>query len=198
MIQSQKEKIKKLYTSGHSISEVAKIMDKSSSGVKYILSKEKVEIRERSDAVRIKHHRRLKSYTSFLPEKIPKHLNDLYLLGLALYWGEGAKSGNTVAITNSDPSLILTFLDFLNRICKVDHKRLHILIHHHEDQKEEELIKYWSKLTKIDRSQFYKSTLHRKISKGSTKSLEFGTISLRYADSLLLRDILTGIEKLKK
>lgn len=198
MTQSQKVKIKKLYISGHSISEVAEIVKMSSSGVKYILEKEKVEIRKRSDAVRIKHHRRLDSYTSFLPKKIPKHLNNLYFLGLALYWGEGAKSGNTVAITNSDPYLILTFLNFLNKICKVDYKRLHILIHHHEDQKEEKLIKYWSKLTKIDRSQFYKSALHVKISKGSTKSLEFGTISLRYADSLLLRDILAGIEKLKK
>ena len=197
MQQKQIEKIKNLYLSGCSIFETAEKVKMSSSGVRYILVKEKIKIRLRSDAVRIKHHKKLNSQTSFIPSKIPKNLKDLYFISLALYWGEGSKGGNTVAITNSDPQLILVFLRFLRKICKVDDKRLHILIHHHLDLDEKDLISYWSNLTKINKSQFYKSTLHKNISKNSTKSLKFGTISLRYSDSLLLGDILDRIEKLK-
>ena len=86
---------------------------------------------------------------------------------------------------------------FLRKICNVDESRLRILIHYHADQNEENLILFWSRLTKIDRSQFYVSTLHKGSLRGSTKRLKFGTISLRYSDSLLLQDILKSIDKIK-
>lgn len=191
------KEIKKLYLSGLSISDVAKKVGRSPTGVRYILSKEFVKVRSISDGVRIKHHKRLNSYTSVVLEKIPKELEKLYYIGLALYWGEGSKSGNTVAITNSDPYLIRVFLDFLRKICKVDEKRLHLLIHYHSDQNERELINYWSKFTKINKDQFYTSTLHNGKSEGSTNRLKFGTISLRYADSILLKDILDRINKVR-
>jgi hypothetical protein len=189
--------IKKLYSSGYSLSEVAVKVKMSSSGVKYILKKEKVQIRTRSDAVRIKHHKRLDSYSCSLPKKVPISLKKLYITGLALYWGEGSKTGNTVAIANSDPFLILTFLDFLRKVCHVDEKRLHILIHYHNDQNEKKLVTFWSNLTKIDKKQFYTSTIHTKVTKDSTKRLKFGTISLRYADSILHKDIVEGISSIK-
>lgn len=191
------KEIKQLYVSGLSISEVAKKVKRSPSGVKYILLNECVVMRSRADAVRIKHHKRLDSYSCTISKKIPKKLINLYNVGLALYWGEGSKTGNTVAIANSDPSLILTFLEFLKKICNVDEKRLHILIHYHADQNEDDLIIFWSNLTKINKSQFYLGTKHSKPAKDSTKRLKFGTISLRYADSLLLKDILGRIEHIK-
>ena len=76
-------------------------------------------------------------------------------------------------------------------------KRLHILIHYHHGQNEKDLLVFWSNLTKIDQKQFYASTVHTKSKKDSTKRLKFGTISLRYADSLLLKDILEGINRIK-
>ena len=189
--------IKKLYISGFSLSEVAQKVKMSSSGVKYILLKNGIRLRNRSDAVRVKHHKRLDSYGCNLPKKVPVTLKKLYTTGLALYWGEGSKTGNTVAIANSDPLLILTFLDFLRKICHVDERRLHILIHYHNDQDEKNLIDFWSKLTKINKKQFYLSTVHSKNKKNSTKGLKFGTISLRYSDSVLLKDILEGINHIK-
>ncbi len=189
--------IKKLYRSGYSLSEIAQKMGTSSSGVKYILTKGGVKLRSRSDAIRIKHHKRLDSYSCTLPKKVPVSLKKLYVTGLALYWGEGSKTGNTVAIANSDPFLILTFLNFLRKVCHVDEKRLHILIHYHNDQNERDLVTFWSNLTKIDKKQFYVSTVHNKFKKDSTKRLKFGTISLRYADSLLHKDILEGINRIK-
>lgn len=189
-------KAKELYESGLSLAEVAHKLHMSPSGIRYLLAKESVIIRSRSDGVRIKHHKKLNSFSCRLPEIIPPNLYTLYIAGLSLYWGEGSKSGNTVAIANSDPLLITAFLSFLRDICHVDEKRLRILIHYHSDQKEEELITFWSRVTKIKRAQFYVGTVHQRNFKESTKRLKFGTISLRYADSLLLKDILQRIEKL--
>lgn len=189
--------IRKLYEKGFSISEVAKKLRRSPSGIKYILLKAGTTIRSRGEAVRLKHHKRLNSYSCSIPKKIPSKLTKLYISGLALYWGEGSKSGNTVAIANSDPELILSFLTFLRKICNVDERRLHILIHFHLGQDENTLIKFWSQYTGIPRNNFYTGTVHKQALKKSTKRLKFGTISLRYADSLLFKDILERIDELK-
>lgn len=190
------EKVKALYLCGNSVSEIADMIKMSQSGVRYILMKGGTNMRSRSEAVRIKHHKRLDSYRCTIPKKIPKDLQQLYIVGLALYWGEGSKTGNTVAIANSDPDLILTFLSFLRKICGVDERRIHVLIHYHAEHNEEKLITFWSKIMKIRKAQFYKGVLHKNKG-GSTKQLQFGTISLRYSDSLLLLEILEKLDQIK-
>ncbi len=190
---------KNLYLSGLSIAGVAKRMKLSSSGVVYKLKKEKVILRNRSEAVRLLYNQSSGSYSTLLPKDIPKDLQTLYYVNLALYWGEGSKTGTTVALTNSDPDLVASFLIFLRRVCQIDEKRLHAVIHCHEDHNQEELLLFWSKVTKIPKNQFYKSTLHTSHKKrSSTKRLKFGTISLRYSDSLLLGNLLARIELLKE
>lgn len=191
-----REKIKELYLSGCSVQEISDRLKMSPSGIRYVLIKSDTKMRSRSEAVRMKHHKRLRSYGSTLPKNIPEELQSLYVAGLALYWGEGSKTSNTVAIANSDPDLVLVFLSFLRKLCHVDEKRLRVLLHYHEGQNEKDLLVFWSKITKIRKSQFYASTVHRK-SEGSTKRLEFGTVSLRYSDSFLLAEILNRIQVLK-
>lgn len=189
--------IKKLYTSGFSIAEISLKTSFSKSGIQYILKKEKVIMRTRSDAVRLQHHTRLSSYTSYFPDTIPQNLECLYFVGLSLYWGEGSKTGNTIVITNSDPDIILIFVTFLRKICHIDEKRLHLLIQCHSEQNQADLIRFWSLLTNVPTSQFYKCTVKKSSSKESTKRLEFGTISLRYADSLLFKELLVRVYSLK-
>ncbi len=194
----KEETIRELYLSSLSISEIGSRLSLSPSGVMYQLKKQGVPMRSRSEANRIKHNKMLDSFSAILPEDIPKTSLGLYLIALALYWGEGAKTSNTVAITNSDPEVIRTFLLFLRKICHIDDRRLRVLIHYHQNQNENELILYWSSLLVINPSQFYKSTLHKKSTKKSTNYLKFGTISLRYSDSLLHKEILARIKVLKK
>lgn len=154
-------------------------------------------MRTRSDAVRLRHNTRLASHTSYFPDSIQKDLEHLYLVGLSLYWGEGSKTGNTIVITNSDPDIILIFVTFLRKVCHVDDTRLHPLIQHHSDQNQDDLVRFWSLLMNIPSSQFYKCTVKKSSSKESTKRLEFGTISLRYADSLLFKELLARVYSLK-
>ncbi len=44
---------------------------------------------------------------------------DIFMVGLGLYWGEGYKKGSQeLGFTNSDPALILFYIQWLNRIYK--------------------------------------------------------------------------------
>ena len=40
---------------------------------------------------------------------------ELFLLGLALYWGEGAKTGSNVSVSNSDPEVIKLFMHWMKQ-----------------------------------------------------------------------------------
>jgi len=91
--------------------------------------------------------------------------SELMFIGLALYWGEGRKGRRTVSVSNSDPLLIQTMMKFFREICNVPENKFrgHIHIHSHLDTEVAE--KYWSNVSNIPRSQFFKT--YRKPSIGS-------------------------------
>ncbi|MEN9552027.1 MAG: hypothetical protein RI935_404 [Candidatus Parcubacteria bacterium] len=132
-----------------------------------------------------------------LPTSVQKRLLPLYYIGLALYWGEGTKSGTTLVFTNSDPDMMLLFVTFLRVICKIDEQRIKCLLHIHEGQKDKKLKDFLVKKLSIPVSSFYKTTIHKKGKSDSTKKLEFGTISLRYYDASLLESIMQHINNIK-
>ncbi|MEK7136369.1 MAG: helix-turn-helix domain-containing protein [Patescibacteria group bacterium] len=50
---------------------------------------------------------------------------DLYITGLALYWGEGYKKGNAeFGFTNSDPKIILIIVRWLTQVYKIEKRNL--------------------------------------------------------------------------
>ncbi len=88
----------------------------------------------------------------------------LFLVGLSLYLAEGDKALERVKFTNSDPNLISIIMSWLREICNVPETKFRIALHVHNLHVRSDIIKYWSKLTKIPESQFYalyikKSTL---------------------------------------
>lgn len=77
---------------------------------------------------------------------------DLWMIGTALYWGEGAKErsrGTTVRLGNSDPFLIRVFLIWLRDICKIPREDIYFWIYLHETAKNRtrEVQKYWARIT---------------------------------------------------
>ena len=98
-----KERLKRLYSRGFSMMEIAGKMGHSPSGIKYWMDKLNIPRRSRSEATYLKRN------PNGDPFKIKNKLNKneilLKGLGLGLYWGEGDKSPNntSVRLSNTDP-----------------------------------------------------------------------------------------------
>lgn len=127
-------------------------------------------------------------------------LNELKLIGIILYLGEGSKkTKGTVTVANSDPAVIQIMARFLREICKVPEIKLrgHIHTFAHADIKRTE--RYWSQITGIPRKQFYKTYIKpSSASLQKRKTLPFGTFDLSVCDTKLLLTILGWIEKIKE
>ena len=124
-------------------------------------------------------------------DRVPK-INDqqLWLMGIALYWGEGGKTQRTVRFANSDPDLIKMMMLFFRKICGVPETKFrgHIHIHQHLDHKLAE--SYWSDISGIPKTKLYKT--YRKQNKSSLNkkdSLPYGTFDIYVMDTQLFYKI---------
>lgn len=94
-----------------------------------------------------------------------KNINarDLWMIGMALYWGEGHKEklhGSLVQLGNSDPYLIKIFLEWLYKTCKISKSEIGFRIYLHETarHKLKEVQQYWSKTTGFPIKDFQRIT----------------------------------------
>ncbi|MBU4350992.1 hypothetical protein L6250_01795 [Candidatus Parcubacteria bacterium] len=86
---------------------------------------------------------------------------ELWLVGIALYWGEGSKQkennpSQPARFTNSDPLMIKLYLKWLQKICKIARKDILFEIYLHETTDIESSKKYWSKVLGFSLNQFQK------------------------------------------
>lgn len=125
--------------------------------------------------------------------------NKLWCVGVLLYWCVGGKTQNIVRISNSDPVVIQTMMNFFKNVCGVDSSKFrgHIHIFSHSDVEKAE--KYWPKVSGVKRSQFYK-TYQKQSSTGKKKidSLPNGTFQLYVHEKDLFLKMMGWIEYLKK
>ena len=104
------------------------------------------------------------------------------LLGAALYWAEGTKSG-AVSIANSDPVLIAFMVRWFSETFKVSPKSFKAWLNIYPQQNDSDLKHFWAELTGIPVSQFGKSFV-KPVSKGIKKNnLYYGTIKIRVPKS---------------
>lgn len=116
--------------------------------------------------------------------------NSSMILCALLYWCEGEKTKNDQALTftNSDPSLIATFLHLMRRSFKLKERKFRICLHLHEYHEQEKQIQFWSRLTRVPRSQFSKT--YWKSHTGKRKREGYaGCASIRYYDTRIAREI---------
>ncbi|MEV7544966.1 hypothetical protein [Streptomyces sp. NPDC089915] len=87
---------------------------------------------------------------------------ELFLIGIALYWAEGAKARphHQVKFVNSDPDMIRTFLAWL-RMMGVTDDRLRFTLQIHETADVIASEEYWAEVVGLDASHFGKTTLKR-------------------------------------
>ncbi len=112
------------------------------------------------------------------------------ILCAMIYWCEGAKSARSgVMFTNSDPSLVASFLRLLRSSFTLDEGKFRVCIHLHSYHKAKKQLDFWSKITDIDRRQFIKP--YRKVSTGRYSHKDYeGCVSIRYYSSDVARRLI--------
>ena len=82
----------------------------------------------------------------------------LFMVGLSIYWGEGEKiNKGRVSVINTDADLLKVVVNFYKRSLKVPNSKLRGALFIHKDIVQSEALKFWSRRTKIPKSQFIKT-----------------------------------------
>ena len=124
---------------------------------------------------------------------------DKYLLGIGLYWGEGAKSRtDTATITNSDPSIIVFSMRWMQDCFSLTKKDFNPYIYISESHmhRRQDIVHFWSKALKLPQSQF-----HIVFLKGRTKKVYenhnsyYGVCALRVRKGTNLKYRILGLIK---
>lgn len=179
-----------LYTKKYlSVQQISEQSHVSLSRIRAILERNNVKRRSRSEAIRQLNITKFGKQSCSIKETLTEEEEKLKIAGIMLYWGEGTKDGNTVAFSNSNPAMIVVFLRFLKIICGAPDSRVKALIHVYQDHDEKELKKYWSSVTQIPETHFYKSFNHGSKRGTYKKTSKYGTLSLRCSDKKLLQII---------
>lgn len=90
---------------------------------------------------------------------------ELYLIGVALYWAEGAKDKTysrreCVKFCNSDPSMVMTFLRWLS-LMGVEPARLRFRLQIHETADAQAAMNYWSNVVRHPLTSFTATSIKR-------------------------------------
>lgn len=122
---------------------------------------------------------------------------DIFCIGLGLYWGEGYKKGNQeFGFSNSDPSMVTFYLRWLQTVFKVEKENLILRVSINSLHRERiaEVEKFWSEHTKIDLSQFTKTSLIKTKNKKVYKNfnLHYGTLRIKVRKGTKMRRVVLG------
>lgn len=113
--------------------------------------------------------------------------SELFILGVGLYWAEGAKTRRSIVqFTNSDKRLIEIMMVFFRTFCAVPESKFRGHIHLHEHLSSGDAIDFWSNVTGIPQKQFFKTSIqHKRSVHGSKDTLPLGTFSIYVCDTNL-------------
>lgn len=125
---------------------------------------------------------------------------ELWLIGIALYWGEGGKTKTGMArIANSDPAVIRFMMRFFREVCKVPEKKFRGHVHTFSHLNIQHAEEYWSDISGIPRKQFFKTYAKPSIvSKNKKDSLPNGTFQIYVCDTILFLTIMGWIDGVKE
>jgi hypothetical protein len=118
---------------------------------------------------------------------------ELFLVGVILYWAEGAKEkeyrpGSQLAFSNMDPKIIRIFLAWLSRVCKISKNMIvfNIFLHKSHRVRVREVRIYWSKITGFPVKSFSAIYWKRSKLKTNRKNIEekyFGVLKIKVKKS---------------
>jgi len=202
----KKEKALKLRQKGYSIKEISEVVDISKSTASLWVRTLKLNKKAASilKSKRLAGYRKAVIYFQKRARKeenqnllnaeqiinnINKDINHCKLYCALLYWCEGGKSDKDgIKFINSDPILIKTFLTLFRKSFIVDEKKFRALMHLHNYHDEELQKNFWSKVSEIPQSQFYKTFLKNNSGKNIRNNYP-GCLAVSYNDRAMARRI---------
>lgn len=126
---------------------------------------------------------------------LPLSERELFIAGLFLYWGEGAKLRGRIAISNTDPKIVKFALYWMIKVLNVPMERIQARLHLYRDMDIEESIDFWSINLNLPKEQFRKSYIKKSNREDLTyKSFGHGTCNLYYGSVLLSDKIAMSIK----
>ncbi len=214
---TEREKARELRREGKSMNQIIKETGFSKASVSFwtrdiiLTPEQRKKISERGRSVESIERRRLSRLFNIsqkrrkiidAAKKDFSHLSlrDLKLIGTMIYWGEGGKTGHwSVRVANSEPLIIKVMMRFFREVCNVPENKFHAYIHTFENADVEETEKYWSKISGIPRSHFYKTYLKPgKASLQKRKTLPHGTLDVYVHDTKLFLTIKGWMERISE
>ncbi|MEK7598802.1 MAG: hypothetical protein AAB487_03635 [Patescibacteria group bacterium] len=126
---------------------------------------------------------------------------DVAKIALAmLYLGEGSKTPRSALMFgNSDPRIIRLFTELLRFCYEIDELKFRCTLQCRADQDIKKMEKFWSEITKIPSTQFYKARIDpRTIGKISKKPDYKGVCRIDYFSADLFNEIMKIIELISK
>lgn len=209
-----KSKAIELRNQGKSYAEICNTLEVSKSTLSGWLRDIKISVKNRAaidnraslvrvEKIRLvkqlKKQTRLSSVRDRVIQDIELSNNHLFIAGFYLYWGEGTKTAPyTVSLTNSDPSIVRCFVEWLLLLGVVP-SEVRAKLHVYSDQDDRLLKKYWSEVTGIPLINFNKSYLKQTsvIDKTYKGMFGHGTCVLAYHDRDVHEYVMQGIAYLR-
>lgn len=210
----QKESLE-LRRTGMSIKEIAKVVGVSKASVSVwvrdvsLSAKQRKQLTERGQSRDVIEKRRENRIANTLAKhqliidaagaQIPslsKH--ELLLVGSALYWGEGGKTKTGMArIANSDPRVIKFMMRFFTEICEVKPEKFRGHVHTFSHLNAGKAERYWSEVSGIPTSQFFKTYAKPSIAgSGHKDSTPYGTFQIYVCDTRVFLTVKGWIQRI--
>jgi hypothetical protein len=219
---SMRERAVAFRKKGYSFSQINRALDSNvpKSTISFWLSgielssfqKQKLEIKRKKDlegarqkALETKKKKREKYLKNLLNENKwiiseLKNIKTKKITLVMLYLAEGSKTRRgSITFGNSDPLIIKLFLNLLRSCYEIDESKFRCTLQCRGDQNIENLEIFWSKLTNISLSRFYKARVDpRSIGKKSRKTSYKGVCRIDYFSANIFNEFLVIFEILRK
>lgn len=173
----------------------------------YPLSKERIRELQGNSERRIENFRetmrkkRESRLLSFYEEQkkiiFPMSKRDLFIAGLFLYLGEGTKTtASTISVSNTNPSVLLLFIQWLVTCFDVPHEKLKVRLHLYQDMNVRKETLYWSRVLGVPAHRFNKPYVKSSKTTDITYHREFthGTCNVIFENARILERILMSLK----
>ncbi len=136
---------------------------------------------------------KLEKDCTVLKNKYKYNRDEIKVFLALLYWGEGSKTRRRFSFINSDPEMISVYLSLLRLSFNIKEEKLSAWLHLHDYHDREKMIKFWSKITGIDKKRI---NIYNKKNSGIRKKNGYkGCINIRYGDYKLFDETMLIIER---